>query len=604
MPSTISYHIPSLGHVSVPLWKESETVYKALSESRKKEISRIKDVPNLGIVSKAYEGARHSRWEYVVLTMYLIEACQIYDFFKVSSGFRLSNGSTVSSASELMKSWAMLLATGHLYWTFTTEKLLLDEIYAKKEAQEKLLHKIPNATVKSWAQEVINERNYYYFHYLISYYRIDLIVEEDSDKEMMYSLLNSLILDTENETLERSKKIFKRIKRIAFLHLDGEYSPTLDNLKLSRVLRDKEALEKLLYSDGEENDELSSFEANLIENVYLGKKTLLVASNYERAVLESIQSSLSNNNITSALQDLAYPRIYRKVMNHSIGCRLNLAPKNPITIRKEDRIYNSYIQKQLLIRWASRHNVFLSLSYNVIKHRGLLIYQIHYPTGDITAQAACISYSLKTLNQIIDGIFRRFKNILGRNGERFLVDNTMNNPNHHLLIIDALNLIFQNEITWVWSDTKMGFKAAWLLNRRKDIVSLVQNKVNESKISEPDKFEIDATISASKGLKGHTVMNLCNIVGYKDKTHLLELDGVVLSRDSLKNELVITLVEAKRMKKRAASSAVSALEKKLKYLNTSNAVNYTMIRSKKDGKGAYAWCHVRLSYSKLQSANI
>lgn len=125
----LRYHVPLLGYVVANLHDESDRIYRALSAVG--EVERLKKLDHLGVMRYAWEGAHHSRWEYTILILSLVERCKAVPQVHLSSAVRLRQA-TISSGYELLMAWALPLNTGHLVWTFASERALMLELWANR----------------------------------------------------------------------------------------------------------------------------------------------------------------------------------------------------------------------------------------------------------------------------------------------------------------------------------------------------------------------------------------------------------------------------------------------------------------------------------------
>ncbi len=71
MSRLLQYHIPLLELVRTTLHQVARELYEFLDT--KSEIARFKKLDHLGVVRRAYEGAHHPRWEYIMLIMHLVD---------------------------------------------------------------------------------------------------------------------------------------------------------------------------------------------------------------------------------------------------------------------------------------------------------------------------------------------------------------------------------------------------------------------------------------------------------------------------------------------------------------------------------------------------
>lgn len=66
----LEYHVPRLGKLNVELFPVAQKAFDLLEHAN--HIERMKRNHQLGIIRNVYEGAHHSRWEYVMTILHII----------------------------------------------------------------------------------------------------------------------------------------------------------------------------------------------------------------------------------------------------------------------------------------------------------------------------------------------------------------------------------------------------------------------------------------------------------------------------------------------------------------------------------------------------
>ena len=161
---TVTYYLPAVGNIVVPLHRESADLLTATEESG--ECDRLKLTPQLGMVARAHAGARHTRWDYVLLTWRITHALAQISELRLKSRIRLHSGRTISSAAETIKCWALLLQTGHFYWSFTSERAFIEALSAQQRAE--VLRRSRLAGSDAWAVKILDEDREYQYSQLIA----------------------------------------------------------------------------------------------------------------------------------------------------------------------------------------------------------------------------------------------------------------------------------------------------------------------------------------------------------------------------------------------------------------------------------------------------
>jgi hypothetical protein len=584
----LSYYLPGFGHVGGTLHKESASLYHAFEKS--KELERIKKVPQLGIVAEALPGSRHTRWEYLHLLVHLIKHCTTDRRMHLNSEVKLEAKVSVSSTLELLNSWAILLQIGHLFWTFASEKLLLDEIFRNNTSKEALLAEI-DFSARDWAQEIIDNLDYYRFHLVLGQYRVQRLLKDEELKKNAIQILNAYAAP-KSATVENLRSLYMQIRRIAYLALDAEYSPSLLGLRLNAILSTKDALTMLVDPRMSRHDveiELDTIEGHLLRNTYLGRETLLVAATSESYLRSKIQTALSTN-VQSAvgilLNDQSLARSKRDMKLVDI-VRFDF---NVTLLRVFDiKLGESANQKIRALTWAKDNALAFHLAFEIDAQKKVAVFQVHSDPGDRRSVFGGLAYSFEFLNDITAKLVSPGKHYFA------IIEQS-----YEELIFRALNFLSSTGIQWEWKQSAGKPPVLWVSPF--DNEDTLEDAIKPLAKTAARKHEIMATFYASKGMQHRPIiMTTGNLLAYSqlDKTTLLELDGLAITLDKSRHDFVVTLVEAKAQQKSAENDAKEALKQKLARLSPSPEVRVGKVHSKKvRGKG-YAWVNVRLRYKPI-----
>lgn len=146
--------MPGIGNRNIVLYGEAARLYKCLQEEEFFE--RLKKVEQLGVISQVEISASHTRWEYMIFQLYLIQK-----LFKEKGKRNLGNlklGGVELSGVELLQLWVFLFNIGHLPGTFATTRGLLLAMEKDNELKEKLEKEVPDK-LKSHFDKVIEEKD-------------------------------------------------------------------------------------------------------------------------------------------------------------------------------------------------------------------------------------------------------------------------------------------------------------------------------------------------------------------------------------------------------------------------------------------------------------
>ena len=245
----IEYRLPLFGQIEVTLCEESKILYELLDE--RGETERLKQMEHLGVLHEVFDCPIYTRWAYVVTILYLIE--QAKPFIKISNNVKLKE-INISSGEELLKCWALLLFTGHLHGTFSTERALLKKL--KEEDYDKLFKKLfEDDRLRENLKKIVDDEKLFHVFYILTAYKTLKMRKEYYEthkekkekkgelhenelleifkafllKENYYSEANRGEIE-KREKLKRLAGYFKSFRELAFVILDGYYAQVSLNL--------------------------------------------------------------------------------------------------------------------------------------------------------------------------------------------------------------------------------------------------------------------------------------------------------------------------------------------------------------------------------------
>ena len=251
----IEYRYPDLGAVQVQLRNESANIFEFLRS--KKEIECFERLDQLGALRSVHKSSHHSRWECMVLQMYLVEEIGKRKVFGLSTSIPLTKEITVSSIEELVKSWILLDNYGHLYDTLEAERVWLELALADKKLPGVFVECMPDEQSKAYARRILEKEELFDFHRLVSLALIKRLYRKRPEAntefvkwtEMVKALLRDTLPATrvrEGSKLDRATNIFNTIRRVSYVLLDINRSTLFlrvdSNNLLRSILREAESL--------------------------------------------------------------------------------------------------------------------------------------------------------------------------------------------------------------------------------------------------------------------------------------------------------------------------------------------------------------------------
>ena len=274
----INYQLPRFGNVFVELYENSKELLTLLD--KKSKIEELKNNPQLGLIHKVYEGAHHTRWEYAVVKLHILntfynESPKIYG---LSSKIEI-NGRKISGI-EIIQYWILLLNVGHLKNTFVNERFLLQLLKNNKKAKETFFKGLPkDKSIKDYAKHVLNEDKVYQVHELLAFFKL-MRMRNKNNKDIIDTSIKLLKLyrleGDDRDKIIKLRSIYKNIRLFSFLYLDSQYTNIPVFLDLGQLILNfkDHANELFMNNDSELNRSLIFFQDLMCENFYLSSRVL------------------------------------------------------------------------------------------------------------------------------------------------------------------------------------------------------------------------------------------------------------------------------------------------------------------------------------------
>lgn len=166
----LAHSFPVFGSIEVPLHAESSTIFELLKKLPMSGPAHLQKLDHLGELRTVLRCGQHSRYEYLLLQLYLIH------FFKhrakgfgLSSKIALTPTLIVSSGEELLKCWAVLEEFGHLRGTYEAERFLLEAIVRRPKMRSLFIGSFADRRSKDFAERVIEDQDIWSLHRSISW---------------------------------------------------------------------------------------------------------------------------------------------------------------------------------------------------------------------------------------------------------------------------------------------------------------------------------------------------------------------------------------------------------------------------------------------------
>lgn len=224
--------IPTLGKVHVELFEPAASIYKVC---RDREIKRLRGLLQLGQLSHIHSGAHHTRWDYIMLKLYLLRV-----FKENCPGAGLSSevpSLGLTSGCQALQAYILLRNFGHLEGCFETERLVLEACITSAHARKMLLGLVPDR-FKSWAKELIETESLFRFYQLLAVIFVAHGPEFRNSPELQAQsseLLYKFLVKPDNR-IQVLKDRHREIRTLAYLALDTHYAPVGVEFNLGSIL--------------------------------------------------------------------------------------------------------------------------------------------------------------------------------------------------------------------------------------------------------------------------------------------------------------------------------------------------------------------------------
>lgn len=216
------YSIPLLGSVKIELSEYPEMLYHILE--KKGEISRLQKLAHLGVLQSVFPGMQHTRWDYTVTMLYLIQRLGESKLEGLSTAKKVK-GLRLSGRDE-MQLLALAANIGHLPGTFAIEKGIMRYLVTRIDVARKLCKPVNISEGKFRKIDYLNLNKLFLLAKLQSWLDGGIEINKD-EKEIVevVKILSSEIFLSEPETehKERVRGYFNFIRRVSYQLLDCLY---------------------------------------------------------------------------------------------------------------------------------------------------------------------------------------------------------------------------------------------------------------------------------------------------------------------------------------------------------------------------------------------
>ncbi|MDW3211418.1 MAG: hypothetical protein R8N23_16225 [Reichenbachiella sp.] len=306
MEKRIDEDIGILGRVSVNFQNVSARIYNLYEKHD--EIQRQKNIPHLGLISQAFSGINHSRYEYVILQCVISELVE--NSFR---GTSIAQGSIKIKGEEylgndILKSWFLLSNFGHCKNTIGDEKTLLLKAVKRKGFKTYLINCVKDEELKLWAERVIEDLDYVSFHHILSIRRIYKTLKRRlSLQNELINIYKLLLLDSsetaglanELQTIQL-KKIYRNVRDLAIISLDSRNSSLPITIDILSMVLSFDFFENK-FQQNEAKDIFNPLLSLLCDNLYLHPLSQSYQRSYEVRAFDGLKETSYNLICNNAL---------------------------------------------------------------------------------------------------------------------------------------------------------------------------------------------------------------------------------------------------------------------------------------------------------------
>ncbi len=585
---TLEYHLPRLGKISARLYDYAQEAYKLLGNYG--HIQKLRDIDQLGVIKNVYEGAHHSRWEYVILQLYLIDKVNT---IKDESDIRVARGLGLNSSigflgnkvtgADILQIWALLFNVGHLPGTFATERAILRYCKKDKEFKKLLYRGLPQKDiVRKYFINILDKEYIYAFHFALAHFFIERCRRYKSEIPDFIDFLHEVIsfyYFNNNQHLEkqrRMKEIYRRVRKISYLYLDSIYCPVPVNFDLSAIFFNLSYYVPRLFKEltSPINRTLDSFENFLSFNTYHSANSIREIGYHSSQVIRMLEKDNRDNEFNKITYLYKYLHEYNKFhpKRKEWGDSINIHMLFELNYSPLRKVFLKYLSFDTEEKWSNKYD----------KNSCMLTFQPGYNPKHTAITLSFlpkskINKTIKIIAQFLRDIIKLESNIKKGPGKfRFYIhriDDTFQQP-YRELTFSILKYITEEEFYFEFKRDReniLGFDMFSTIGA-KNAADKLKSLNRNSDLTGSRLYEIKALCNSLLKLPHPSplLVSLSQILVYDSSgKQLTDLDGFALG---VKNrELGILLVEAKDQQRGGRGASKRHIENtidKLKFKTT------------------------------------
>lgn len=556
-----------MGKLKIELYGIAEKFYEILEKYG--YIDKLKSNAQLGVIQCVCEGSHHTRWEYVVTQLYLINCLQS----KGPNNLGLANnspkiGNAKVSGTEILQVWVLLFNVGHMIGTFASEKGFLMHCKENKDAMRLFLNGINDTEVRAFARKVIVDEKLFSTHMAIAFFILARIrggyFEAISSCEEI-GKAHIIMPEKGVERLRKLKMISAKIRALAILYLDSNYGYVPLTFDLNQIIFDfeKHSEEIFIRNDSEILRSIMTFNGLLTENFYMAPEVLYCHGKQAEWCNQQMKAHLekpTTEKIYQLFKDSSV--VYLKNWNHNEAHNFRLWIDSQRSISS---VIRQYKENSLEKEWNSKlPSTRCACTVEKSPRENILAINIAiYKTTNKEAFPRLFS-------QLIGRLFVLQKDYMGKiKLKKSIVTRGHFAPACKEMMLNVLHFLWGKNL--IFSPTEnFHSREMWFMESGSTKSSLTideyKDRLEERGFPADRLHELEALSKTLRSInhRGTVLVTTSQIVVRRceDYSDVTDLDGVVILADS--RELSLVLVEAKKLKKQPVAEAVKRIKSTLK----------------------------------------
>jgi hypothetical protein len=608
----LEYNVPYLGKINAKLFDESNNCYFLLDKYD--HIERMKEIDQLGVIRGVYEGAHHSRWEYVMVQLSIIhQLCTLKD---EETGRNIANGLGLKSNSKfldyeisgasILQIWILLFNSGHLPGTFASERAILENCIDNSNFRRIFRNGLPEGYFRGLFDETIEKEDVYNIHKLLICFHLNRYRRfnrfDKGGSKFIDFLLNVMYyyFEPPQENLERQenlKKIFRTIRQLSYLFLDSQYASFPLNFDLSMIFLNFPVYidELFKFRNSSILTTLNSFEDLLSMNMYHSSTSISGLGVHEERV-KLLLNEVGINSIVKfneLLKDPQKSNIFnpdfrficdnREILHLLFEINNSLPLINDYAYRKFRNILNYEFEQKLNSKYGKSNCILTFQPANISNHFAITLTMREH---QIKSNMGIIGKFLKDMINLSYRIKEKENSFI-----KSIIDEIFLNP-YEGLFLSILKYITSETLYFEFKDRKISKSILPTKRSLRSIPKEIDTVIKNSRLSGSRLEEIRSLESSILDLN-HRSGNLASLspiqVYNQYRESVTDIDGAVLEFKD--GKLGILLVEAKNLMHRSFSTAETQLKNNIENMGfkTDEEVEMNRLSSEDGGKCVYCY---------------